>query len=120
VRVQDPIRIEPDDMPEPDLAIVRIRPDAYRDGHPTPEDIRLIVEASDTSLVFDRGTKLRLYARAGIREVWIVNLGSGRIEMYREPRNGRYRRVDVATRGGTLTPESFPNIIIPVDEILGA
>ena len=66
VRVQDPIRLPPRTEPEPDLVIVHRRADFYASGHPGPEDIFLVIEVSDTTLGYDRGVKLPLYAAAGI------------------------------------------------------
>src|SRR5689334_1628577 len=78
VRIQDPIRLPPRGEPEPDVVIVRPRPDAYAEQHPSPADILHVIEVADSSLGYDRGTRLRMYARAGIAEVWIVNLAAGR------------------------------------------
>ena len=66
VRVQNPIRLPPRTEPEPDIAIVRFRLDFYATKHPEPEDVLLPIEVSDTTLGYDRGVKLPLYAAAGI------------------------------------------------------
>ncbi len=82
--VQDPIAT-PDSLPEPDAAIVRGARRDYRERRPTAADVAMVVEVADTSLQQDRGTKKRLYARAGIPIYWIVNLGERQIEVYTEP-----------------------------------
>ncbi len=46
VAVQDPIRLGEHSEPEPDLALLRLRGDYYATGHPTPEDVLLVVEVS--------------------------------------------------------------------------
>ncbi len=74
-----------DSEPEPDLAIVRGRARDYRDRHPGPEDMALVVEVADSSLGRDRGLKLRIYARAGVPVYWIVNLVDQSIEVYTDP-----------------------------------
>jgi Uma2 family endonuclease len=116
---QNPIVILPDSEPQPDVVLLRPRGDGYRRGHPQPEDILLLVEIADTSLRYDRTVKLQLYAAAGVREVWIVDLGGGAIEVYREPEGERYRRQDRVARGGALAPEAFADLLVPVSEILG-
>src|SRR5215203_3974454 len=83
VRVQLPLSFEPDSEPEPDLAIVVGTPRDYRDAHPA--SALLVIEVADSSLVFDRTWKGSLYALAAIPEYWITNLGSGLIEVYRDP-----------------------------------
>ena len=72
--VQAPITLADDTEPEPDLALVEYREDEYPEGHPTPGDVLLLIEVSDTTLGIDKSIKLPRYAAAGIPEVWIVNL----------------------------------------------
>lgn len=74
-----------DSEPEPDFAIVRWRPRAYAARHPGPADIGLVIEVADSSLLFDRRDKCRIYARAGIAIYWIVNIPDGLIEVYTQP-----------------------------------
>ena len=119
VDVQNPIRLSQHLEPQPDVVLLRPRPDWYRRQHPAAEDILLLIEVADTSPAYDKGTKLPLYERAGIPEVWIVALEGERIEVYREPAGGRYRQVTVHERGSILAPGAFPDIGISCDEILG-
>jgi Uma2 family endonuclease len=48
--VEAPLRIPDFDEPEPDLTIVRGTRDQYRDHHPGPADVGLLIELSDTTL----------------------------------------------------------------------
>ena len=90
LRTQKPITISSQDSePEPDLAIVLGPDPRYDDNQPTPRDILLIVEVSDSSLEEDRGEKLQSYAAARIPCFWIVNLRAHIIEVYTSPRGGR-------------------------------
>gem|GEM_PF-5561748 len=45
-------------------------------------DVLLLVEVADTSLAFDRGLKLALYARHRIPEIWIVNIPGATLEIF--------------------------------------
>jgi len=119
VSVKDPIRLNDFSEPQPDLAVLKRRADFYSSGHPTPEDVLLIVEVADTSVQFDRMIKMPLYARAGIPEVWLVDIGRDLVEVYAHPVNGRYQDFREAKRGETLTASSLPTLVITVDEILG-
>jgi Uma2 family endonuclease len=74
VSVQNPVRLDEHNEPQPDLTVLRVRD--YRESLPVPEDVLLLIEVSDTTLRYDRGVKLPLYARAGIREVCILDLPS--------------------------------------------
>ena len=117
--VQDPIRLPSRSEPEPDIALLRPRQDFYRNVHPGADDVLLLVEVADTSLEVDRGVKLALYAEAAIPDVWVTDLEAERIEAYRQPVGGRYTEQEVFGRGTTLAPQSFPDISISVDAIVG-
>ena len=119
VRVQSSIRLDDRSEPEPDISLLRPRDDFYGDAHPGPDDILLLIEVADTSLEFDRSVKLPLYARAGIPEVWLVDLNDERIEVHRTPEPGGYRTRDIYWRGDTL--ETSVQVLPPVAvvDILG-
>ncbi len=85
LQCQDPIALPSGSEPEPDFAIVRQRSDNYRSGHPTPDDILLVIEIADSSLDYDREVKRSLYAEAGIPHYWIFNLSEQCLEAYSEP-----------------------------------
>jgi Uma2 family endonuclease len=84
LRVQSAITLT-ESEPEPDFAIVRGDETAYVTRHPTPADIGLVVEVSDSTLPGDRDDKARIYARAGIECYWIVNLNDRQVEVYTSP-----------------------------------
>lgn len=118
LRVQCPVRLSDTTEPEPDLVVVGMPVEECL-RHPRPEDIRLVIEVAGSSLPFDRRLKLPLYARAGIPEVWIVNLGAGRIEIGRRPEAGRFALSTVVDREGTVRCESVPEIVLAAADILG-
>jgi Uma2 family endonuclease len=86
VGTQMPISLDQFNEPEPDLYVARREHDDYAERHPGPENLVLVVEVADSSLVEDCNRKVALYARAGIPEYWIVNLRSRSLEVYREPK----------------------------------
>lgn len=117
VNVQSPVRLGEFQEPEPDLAVVRHR--AYANDLPNADDVFLLMEVSDSSLAYDRGTKLPLYASAGIPEVWLVDLPGDAIERHTNPANGGYRISVRVRRGETLASTTMPGLVINVDEVLG-
>ncbi|MCL1471172.1 Uma2 family endonuclease [Argonema antarcticum] len=119
VGVQDPIELDDNSEPQPDLALLRRRADFYQSGHPQPEDILLIVEVADTTVESDREVKIPLYASSGIMEVWLVNIPAECIEVYRQPSANGYQNVQVFGRGQSIFVETFPDVNFTVDEILG-
>lgn len=117
VSVQNPVRLSPRVEPQPDVVLLR-RETGLRAAVPSASDVLLIIEVSDTTLAYDRDVKLPLYARAGIPEVWIVDVEHERVAVYRMPEAGAYRDVTVHGRGAALAPQTLPGCSIAVDDIL--
>src|SRR5579871_3101296 len=90
VSVQNPVQLSDKSEPQPDVALWRYREDNYRKAPPTPADVLLLIEVSDTTLAYDRQEKLPRYAQAGIPEVWITNIDGEAIERYSEPQGNQY------------------------------
>ena len=93
-------------------------PDRYRSGHPTAADVLLLVEVADTSLAWDRGPKLALYARHGVPEVWVVDLVGRAVEVCREPGAEGYAERRRVTEG-MATPTLVPELAIDLAVLLG-
>ena len=89
VRCQNPLRLDDMSEPEPDIAILRPRADFYTTAHPGPADVLLVIEVADTSLAYDLGVKVPLYARHGIPEVWVIDATTRQIRVFREPFGSR-------------------------------
>lgn len=105
IRVQLPITTS-DSEPEPDVAVVRGALRKHAAAHHGPEDVELLVEVAETSLALDRIDKARIYARAGIRVYWIVNLVDRQVEIYTDPSgpeaNPHYGRQQIYSGGQSL------------------
>jgi Uma2 family endonuclease len=120
IRVQSPIDLGAQaSEPQPDVTLLKPRADFYATAHPGPEDVLLVVEVMDTSADRDRRLKLPLYARAAIREVWLVDLGAERIEVYRRPASDGYRQAPVLRRGEWTAVEALSDLALRVDDVLG-
>jgi Uma2 family endonuclease len=119
VRVQNPIQLDDYSEPQPDIAILKRRDDFYRYAHPKPEDVLLVIEVSDTTLEYDRKIKVPLYARAGIPEVWIVNLADENVETFAEPSGGAYQTTAAFSRGEEIQSRSLAALRVNVSEIFG-
>jgi Uma2 family endonuclease len=112
VSVQGPVRLDDFNEPEPDFVLLRPRPDFYRDAHPGPADVLLLIEVADTSLNYDRAVTRALYARHAIPEFWIVNLNAGEVEACREPNADGYASVARFGRDGAVEPALLPGVRI--------
>lgn len=119
VSVQNPIRLGEHSEPEPDLVLLKPRPDFYSSSHPGPQDVLLLIEIAETSLEYDREVKLPLYAQHGVPEVWLVDLAPGRLTVFRKPQRGRYTGVRKPQRGETIAPEALPEVKLDVEGIVG-
>ena len=117
VRVQGPVRLSGFSEPQPDLTVMRLRPDRYRSGHPQPADVLLMVEVSDSSLRFDRTVKLPLYARAGIPEFWIVDLGRRMLDAHRTPSGDGYRSMRSYGAGERVALAMAPEIELSLQRV---
>src|SRR5216684_1377559 len=91
----------------------------YSGKTPEAADVLLLIEVSDSSLAFDQGVKLNLYARYGVAEYWVVDVEGRRVVTYREPATKAYGRTLEFTAADTVTPQAFPDIKIAVGEIFG-
>jgi Uma2 family endonuclease len=119
VSTQNPIRLNDFSEPEPDLALLRLRDDFYRDAHPTPADVLLIIEVADTTLGYDRQVKVPLYAKVGIEEVWLVNLTEEQIEIYSELAEGAYQTIVNCQRGEEARARTISGLALSVADVLG-
>jgi Putative restriction endonuclease len=117
VRIQNPVRLSDFNEPEPDVLLADLtKYDGNR--HPRPAEVLLLIEVSDSTLKYDRDTKLPLYADAEIGEVWIVNLVSDIVEVHTKPEFGVYQSVRIYRRYETVESESVSGLIIETNNIL--
>ncbi|MBA4017195.1 MAG: Uma2 family endonuclease [Pirellula sp.] len=119
VQVQNPIGLDKFSEPQPDLSVLKYRPDSYRSASPVTADVLLVIEVADSTLESDRGVKLPLYAEAGIPEYWLVDLQNERVEVYRTPAGGSYAEKQVLARGERIVCGTFPQLALDVAAILG-
>jgi len=120
VRVQCAVELDPHNEPQPDLLLLRPREDFYAAAQPSPADVLLAVEVSDTTLSRDRRTKLPLYARSGIPEVWISNLKAHRLELCRRPSGDGYADITVLGPDELMSAQLLPDLSFTARELFGA
>ena len=112
VRTQGAVRLSDDTQLQPDLALLRFREDGYVERNPAGSDILLVVEVADSSVDYDFGRKLRLYARCGVQEVWILNVQTDTLHFFRSRSDIGYREED-STRKPEVIP--LPSLGLTVD-----
>ncbi len=118
IRVQSPLNLgAAESEPEPDL--LWVSPKRYRDAHPTASDVILLIEVADSSLDYDRAEKAEIYAEAGIREYWLVNVIDRTIEVRRDPKDREYLSEQVFGAGEFVSPVDIPGVRLSVDDVFG-
>jgi Uma2 family endonuclease len=103
IGIQNPIRIDGNNEPEPDIALLKYRSDYYASAHPAPADVLAIIEVAGSSVRFEKEVKSPLYAAHGIPEYWIIDLDSDRIEVFSNPKGGAYAEPEVYRSGDEVT-----------------
>jgi Uma2 family endonuclease len=106
-----PVNLGEFSEPQPDLMLLKRRADFYSGKIPEAADVLLLIEVSDTSLAFDQGVKLSLYARFGVAEYWVVDVEGRRIVAYREPSVKGYARRLEFVGADLVAPLAFPDLI---------
>lgn len=94
--IQNPSILDEMSEPEPDVCLLKPRPDFYTEKHPTPTDILLLIEVAHTTVHYDTRVKAPLYAETGISEYWIVNIPKNVLEVRSDPVNGEYTRFEIS------------------------
>ena len=117
--VQNPIRIEQYDELQPDVALLRPQTDFYAAATPTPADVLLLVEVSDTTLRADLGRKARIYASGGVAEYWVVDLNNRALYVHRSPARGTYAVRQVLAPGKRVAAEFASQTELGVEDVTG-
>jgi Uma2 family endonuclease len=118
VRVQNPVLLSQQTELYPDIALLKRRPDFYSQSHPQPGDVLLVVEVAETTGNYDRRIKVPRYARAGVPEVWVVDLRDRAIDVYRGVEGDEYREQRRVGPGESLVIPGVPERLIAVGDVL--
>ena len=109
------VKLSDEDVVQPDVLVVCEKSQIQRthvEGAPA-----LVVEiVSDHSAAHDRVRKCRLYARAGVREYWIVTPHPSMVEVLSLD-GGSYRLAGSYEKKDVLTSPAFPELALKLDEI---
>jgi len=117
VSIQNPIVLSQHDEPQPDVVVLRSTFDQHP-GKPVPDDVLLLIEIADSTLVYDRDLKLPRYAGSGIPEAWIVDLNARTVTRYTEPTDQGYRVATVFRPGERISSTTEPTLSLVVNDIL--
>lgn len=122
VRCQLPIEVAFEDQernePEPDYAVLAEPGPIYFERHPRGDELLLVIEVADTTVYFDRRVKSALYARASVREYWVLDVSARALFVHRHASGGSYKQVTRFAEDETVAPESRPEASVRVSDLL--
>jgi Uma2 family endonuclease len=84
----------------------------------SPLALLLLIEVADSSLPFDLSIKALLYARAGVRDYWVVDVQGRRIHVHRAPTASGYVNVHAYTEEESVALLLRPYAVSVVDNLL--
>lgn len=111
----------PTSQPEPDVAVLSVPLQSLMGSeviNPTAEQVRLVVEISDSTLAYDLTVKAGLYARAEIAEYWVVDLNARTLHVLRQPNDGQYQDIREILESENIATLAVPEQFIAVRELL--
>jgi len=117
IRIQGSVQIPSlSSQPEPD--ILWLAPRLYSKGHPTTDDILLVIEVAESSVAYDTGEKAQLYAEAGVADYWVFNLVEDCVEVYRQPQATGYKSLTTYREQEEVRPLAFDKLSLKPATIL--
>ena len=119
VRAQNPVQLDANSLPKPDLALLHRRPGFYASGPPRVADIFLLIEVTDTTFQYDSVVKAHLYAAAGVPEYWLLDRNRDVLAVHRDPMPEGYGSVQTLHRIDRVAPLAFPDRKLAVSDLLG-
>jgi Uma2 family endonuclease len=117
VSVQNPVILNDFTEPQPDLVILRMKDNYYKDELPGAGDVLLIVEVADTTLDYDRDEKVPRYARMGISEVWLVDANAQEVTQFARPDSAGYQHVDKFGPGKELRSVAIESLSVATNDV---
>ena len=119
LQVQNPLRLDSHNEPQPDFSIIKARDDYYKTSLPEPGDTLLVIEVADSSLAYDLNEKAPRYAKSMIPELWVVDLEAEFVRVFTRPEPSGYASERVMPRGSTIASESVASLCVEVNDIFG-
>jgi len=120
VRVQGAVRLSDYTKAQPDILLLNHRQDYYAFAAPVTEDALLVIEVADTSIRYDRGPKPAIYAKHGVREVWIEDLTTDTLLVFRDRQPGGYATALTFKAGDSVSPLAFPDLVLSFSDLFGS
>jgi Uma2 family endonuclease len=117
ILVQGTLSLDDGHVFDPDLLLLKIRDQSYRDGLPTAADVALVIEVAGTSLARDAEVKLPVYAKLGIPEYWVVDLSRETFIVHRQPSGNQFAEVKSYAGQDSVSPLAAPELLLTIDAV---
>lgn len=104
-----------DSRPEPD--ITWLKPGRYTNCYPGAEDVLLLIEVAESSLSYDQGEKLKLYARAQIAEYWVIDVANRLVHQYRQSDGETFQSHRQFSPTEKISPQCQPEAELSLTEL---
>jgi Uma2 family endonuclease len=117
VSIQNPVILNDYTEPQPDLVVLRLKDDYYREALPGPSDVLLLIEVADTTLEYDRDEKVPRYAGMRVPEVWLVDTNAEEVTQYARPDAGSYQHVGTFAVGEELRSIEISSLGVSISDI---
>lgn len=116
---QIPVRLAEGFTPEPDFALLRYQEHEYRHGNnPAVADVLQVIEVAESDLEYNLGEKAQAYVRAGVPELWVVDIPHRRVHVLINPGPDGYQAHATAEETESVTALLIPGLTCPVAEVL--
>lgn len=119
VSIQNPVVLPPDNMPQPDVIIFRPNREEYKHRYRNAHDVLLLIEVADSSLRYDRDIKVPIYAANGVAEVWVLDVNTEVLLVFRKLIDGGYTESLNLDKSQSVTPTLLPDVTIHVADLFG-
>ncbi len=120
VSVQNPIVLGDYSEPEPDIALLKPKANDYEDALPTAQDILLLIEVADSTLLYDRQIKAPLYAEFAIPELWLIDIQQSTMTIFQQPIDKNYSLELKINTAAAVTPLLLPDVKLNLQKVLKA
>jgi Uma2 family endonuclease len=112
VRSQEPIVLNTNNEPEPDVAVLTQPSDSYYGrGTPPASDVVLVIEVADATRDNDLRVKAPLYAQSGIPEYWVLDVARRELHVHTNPTPNGYQHVQVLPDTASVTVQNQTIVI---------
>ena len=118
LQTQSTIHLAEGFSPDPDYTLPTPEERLYLHEPAAASDVLLIIEVASTSLRYDLQVKANLYARAGVPELWVIDLTARVVHRLTDPSPQGYLEQNAHQDGDTLTPTRIPGLTLPVSEMV--